>query len=391
MNHLANLLPPDLIANITSYIPLFELDNDGYLYESLNRFLTNIGIPIEERIYITRKYFDDNLQVLQDILHCNFLTLDDVNEHLSVFNESQINDGTKFISIIELSHNNRSPNQVSGLIRFVVSFLDDDGEERLDRDVVLNHLDELIQQDYTDYGVPVLKVKSTDESLLRAIDNNSVLSMSREDMLDHCMDKFDNGHSGIALYVTNETTRSRFIDVTFVNPIIARMNRLDPICQAWHEITRRDSVVSDTWGDRVMHLHSRPHTTGRERHEVDMFVSSNVAGGLVFGENTNPLLFSPVVEIIRFKRIPMNNTEQIAWKIVVTDGTKLCTGLVPERLVHHVNSGELKLHAVIKVLEFTTASTSGGHRLFVLLGMEFMYQHKYRIAHPIDIQDDVRD
>ena len=381
---LANLLPLDLIAEVATYIALYEVDDDGYLNESLSSFISNIGLSVQDRIYIIRIYFNGNLQVLQDLLHSNVLNLDDINEHLNVWNKSQTNAANTFVSLIELSHNSQSQHHVCGLNRLIFSFSDEDGE-RLDSEVVYNRLDELIQQGTTSYGVPVLKVKSTNGSILRAIDNNSVTGLSRFDILDCCMDKFDNGHSGIALFVTTDKIRSKIIDVAIENHTIACLNRLDPIWQAWLDITRQDSIVSEKWREAIQCLQGRPQTIGR-----GMFVSTNMASGLVAGVNTNPSIFSPIVQVLQLKPIPMNNEQR--WKLVVTDGgMKVCTGLVPGHLIHHVNSGELKLHAVIKVLEFDTAPTSGDHHLFVLLRMQFLFQHNCRIVHPINAHEDVRD
>lgn len=367
-------LHPDVLTEIASFIPLF----DENLNDVLNRFVTNIGIKIDVRVYICQRYFNNNLLILQGLLNSN-LSVDIVDRYLKLWNECQPHQENKFISMINLFIK-QSQHQVDGLQKAVFHFVSRDG--RCCRDNIYCRLYDLIHQTVTHYQIPVLNLaEEKDGSLLRAIDNNSVFGLSKHDVLQLCMEKYDNGHTKVDFFVTRDTSRFRIVDVTFVNPVIGFLNQLNSIRQAWIDSARCNSVVSEIWGDQILHLCSIRYASAR-----DMFISSDVMDAMVFGEAIWTL--NPIVQIVYLKRIAMRNTDQETWKIVISDGSMFYTGLVPERLLHHVHNREIKQNAVIRILDFSTHQTRSGLYFFVLHQMQFLYHHMYSIGHPIDVLRD---
>ena len=96
------------------------------------------------------------------------------------------------------------------------------------------------------------------------------------------------------------------------------------------------------------------------------------------GANDTPD-FQPTVQVVHLKEI--SSVQEKRWKVAISDGTHFFTGMVGSQLNPMVDNGEIKQHAIIKVIDFLV-HTNKGQKFFILLKAEFMHHHSCRIGTP---------
>ena len=384
-----NQLPADCLSAICSFLPLFDKWSDDVPF----RFISNIGIEDEDvGLFVLQSFYHNNMHILQGLLNSN-LSAELVDIYLHFWNSYQPHSDTTFCRLINSIYNAHSKlpshQRYDGLEKIVFTFVTQDGE-RLDRNVIQDQLLASIVEKSTSYGIPVLLL-SMDGTIVRSIDNRSLFGLSKDDVVELCLEKFDYGHTAIDMFVTTASSRSRCLDVVFTNPVVGILNNLESITQAWTEsASNSTSCVSKEWRAQLLSLRNNDPRImdvalkSGDLNENDMYLSSN-SMDIIFGENgRNDIpMFEPIVQIVHMKRIP--NVDDLRWKIVISDGTHFYHGIVPRHLAHHVDNGEIKLFAIIRVLDFISTTTPNGFYIFIPLRIQFLYHHRHSIGHPVDV------
>ncbi len=307
--------------------------------------------------------------------------MDLTNKYLDIWNSNQPQQETTFSWMINSLCDGRQCDD--GMERIILSYEHQNGDSR-DRNAIDSYLQDSIKEMETTYGIAVLifSMRGKDTTV-RSIDNSSICGLSKNEVIQLCLMKFDNGHRKVNIFVTTDSSRSRCIDVTFTNPVITILNKLDSISRAWVASERNNNCVSKMWRAQLQSFYDNdPHRF--ELSSDDMFLSSNSMMIILgtTGRNNIPL-FHPIVQIVFMKRLP--NVAEERWRIAISDGSEYYQGIVPESLNHHIHSGELKLHSVIRVLDFATYETANGFNVFILLQFQFLYHHRYSIGYPINV------
>jgi hypothetical protein len=379
-----NQLPAGCLAVICSFLPLLDKWSDDVPF----RFISNIGIEDEDvGLFVLQSFYHNNMYILQGLLNSN-LSAELVDMYLHYWNSYQPHSDSTFCYLINSIYNDHSKlpshQRDDGIEKIVFTFVTQDGE-RLDRNVVQDQLLASIDEKVTSYGIPVL-LMSMDDTIVRSIDNRSLFGLSKDDVVQLCLEKYDYNHTAIDMFVTTASSRCRCLDVVFTNPVVAILNNLESITQAWIESASNSTL----WRAQLLSLRNNdPHIMdvalkSGDLNENDMFLSSN-SMYMIFGENgRNDIpMFQPIVQVVHIKQLP--NVNERRWRIVISDGTHFYHGIVPTHLTHHVDNGEIKLFAIIRVLDTASARTPNGFYIFILLRIQFLYHHRYNIGHPVDV------
>eukprot|EP00986_Skeletonema_menzelii_P013974 scaffold8686_cov122-Skeletonema_menzelii.AAC.4 len=199
----------DCLKHICIYLP----------FTDANRFVNNFD---DQNICdeIRRSYFQVNWDLLLQIIESN-LPSEVVDWCLETF--LQHNASNLFHGLI-----NGVPSRPSSIVMLTFRF-----DDCMDRADVRIKFQQMIVEEKSPFGFTYFRLGQNPDHHIRALDFLCVYGYSKQELIDHCIERFIAGDQGLNIFYTTAQSRERYIDIIFANPIPSIENSIDTISWAW--------------------------------------------------------------------------------------------------------------------------------------------------------------
>jgi len=100
--------------------------------------------------------------------------------------------------------------------------------------------------------------------------------------------------------------------------------------------------------------------------------------------------FNPVLQILQVKQVPgaTSGVQGERYRLILSDGDLYAQGMLAKQLIHHVHSGELTVHAVIRVKNYLT-NVVNNKLVIIILNLDILNNPGNKIGNPVMVNDTV--